>query len=123
MIKSCMFHLKSNPGLPIKLPAIYVSCADANMQAIDAWGNAAGPTDALPCDVTVDCNALSPAQASFSICASGRAYVDGMLQASPCEVMSSVCYVFANSLYHPTLAMTIHQTSARTNITYSLPYC
>lgn len=68
------------------LPAFHV-------QAIDAWGNATGPTDALPCDVTAACDALSPVLTCFSIPASGRAYVEGTLQFLPCVVMSSVSWV------------------------------
>ncbi len=46
-------------------------------QAVDAWDNATGPADALLCEVTVECEALSPAQSSFQIPASGRAFVEG----------------------------------------------
>jgi hypothetical protein len=56
-------------------------------QAVDAWGNATGPTDSLPCKVSVECEALSPAQSSFQLPASGRAYVEGTSHRSfiPCQ--------------------------------------
>ncbi len=63
------------------------------VQATDAWGNTTGPTDALPCDVTVACDALSPAEASFSVGASGRACVTG--------IVHSLSPVFAASLRPP----------------------
>lgn len=47
-------------------------------RAVDAWGNAAAPTDALPCELVLECAALEPPSAAAPFSAAGVACMQGV---------------------------------------------
>lgn len=47
-------------------------------RAVDAWGNAAAPTDAMPCELVLECPALEPPSIAAPFSAAGLACMQGM---------------------------------------------
>ena len=48
-------------------------------RAVDAWGNAAAPSDALPCELVLECAALEPPSVAAPFSAAGVACMQGAL--------------------------------------------